>query len=181
MSIATRACLVACAIVCVLAPATAPAQPDGALRSATRAFVIHLDAPAAAVTPLFGPVLESRWSPDWKPRFLHPAVPQQVEGAVFITESAHGPATWLLTRYDEAAGEVRYEAFSPGFALTRIAIAVRPDPRRTGGSEAAVRYTRMALSPAANHYVDEFDAHFESQAPHWEHALNAALHAGHAR
>lgn len=176
MSLVSRALLLGALLSAGVAHAEAPA-----LRSATRSFVIHLDAPAATTLPLFGPVRESEWAPDWTPTFLHPPVPTQSEGAVFVTDGPPGrQLTWLLSRFDEAAGEVRYEILAPDFALTRIAIQVRPGPQ-PARSVATVRYTRMALTPAANEYIEKFERHFESQGPHWESAINAALRSGAAR
>jgi hypothetical protein len=162
------------AIALAAAASLAHAQP--ALRDASRSFTVELDAPPAVAFPLFGPVREAEWAPGWKPKFLHPATPAQAPGAVFLTEGEHGTLTWLVSRYDEAAGEVAYEVLAPGYALTRITIRVAPAPT-AGHSIATVGYRRAALSPSANAYVEAFERHFESQGPHWQAAINSALAA----
>jgi hypothetical protein len=162
------------AALAVLAAAATAQEP---LRSAARSFTIHLDAPPAATAPLFGPVREAEWAPTWTPRFLHPAAPAQVEGAVFTTDGPHGTLTWLLSRFDERAGVIDYEVLAPGYALTRISIRVAPG-RTANTSDAVVTYRRMALAPEANTYVEEFERHFESQGPHWQEAINAAIAKG---
>ena len=37
-----------------------------------QSFTIGLNGSVADVTPLFGPVREAEWAPDWSPRFIHP-------------------------------------------------------------------------------------------------------------
>ena len=157
-----------------LAAAASVAHAQPALRDASRSFTIELNAPPAAAFPLFGPVREGEWSPGWAPQFLHPAVPTQAAGAVFVTEGEHGTLTWLLSRYDEAAGEAAYEVIAPGRVLTRIAIRVTPAVQARH-SIATVSYRRAALAPAGNADVEAFEHHFESQAAHWQGAINAAL------
>ena len=53
-----------------------------------QSFTIGLNGSVADVTPLFGPVREAEWAPDWSPRFIHPAQGAQREGVVFTTTSA---------------------------------------------------------------------------------------------
>jgi hypothetical protein len=63
----------------------------------TQSFTIKLNGSVADVTPLFGPVREAEWVPDWSPRFIHPAMGVQREGVVFTTTSGHGgDRLWLL-------------------------------------------------------------------------------------
>jgi len=62
-----------------------------------QSFAFDLPAGVADATPLFGPVREREWSPDWAPRFIHPADPAQREGAVFTTATHNGTRLWVLT------------------------------------------------------------------------------------
>ena len=50
---------------------------------------ITFDLPAAAsrALPLFGPVREAEWSPDWNPDFVYPAENRQAAGTVFTQRS----------------------------------------------------------------------------------------------
>ena len=50
-----------------------------------QSFTIILNGSVSDVTPLFGPVREAEWAPDWSPRFIHPAQGVQREGVVFTT------------------------------------------------------------------------------------------------
>jgi hypothetical protein len=56
----------------------------------TQTFTITLNGSVAEATPLFGPVREREWAPDWSPRFIHPAQGAQHDGVVFTTTNSHG-------------------------------------------------------------------------------------------
>src|SRR4030095_6546265 len=75
----------------------------------TQSFTIVLNGSVADVTPLFGPVRETEWAPDWSPRFIYPAQGVQREGAVFTTTTSQGrDRVWLLTAYEVTNGRVEY-------------------------------------------------------------------------
>jgi hypothetical protein len=151
-----------------------PAARAGDLQSVTHAFTLALDAPVARAAPLFGPVREAEWSPAWKPAFLHPAEPAQVEGAVFTTgPDPQARSLWILTDYAPAEGRIAYVVVAPGVLATQIRVALVP--RGTGGSSATVTYRRWALAPAGNALVEAFAKHADSMGPHWEAAVNGAL------
>src|ERR1700730_5538906 len=125
----------------------------------TQSFTIILNGSVSDVTPLFGPVREAEWAPDWSPRFIYPAQGAQHEGAVFTTTSGHGNARlWLLT-----ANEIK--------------IRVVPDGEQH--CKATITYRRSALAPEGNEEVAKLDAQWaEEQRIHWETAINEALAKG---
>jgi len=85
-----------------------------ALEERTQSFTISLNGPLADVTPLFGPVREAEWAPEWSPHFIHPAHAAQEEGVVFTTTSGHSKdRLWLLTAYDVREGRVEYVVVTP--------------------------------------------------------------------
>src|SRR5215813_8739445 len=89
----------------------------------TQSFTIVLNGSIADVTPLFGPVRETEWAPDWSPRFIHPAQGVQREGVVFTTTGDHGrERLWLLTTYDVENGRVDYVVITPAFTANEIKI-----------------------------------------------------------
>src|SRR5215470_15976906 len=93
----------------------------------THSFTIKSNGSVADVTPLFGPVREAEWAPDWSPRFIHPATGVQREGVVLTTTSAHGgDRLWLLTTYDVADGRVEYVVTATALVTTEIKICVAP-------------------------------------------------------
>jgi hypothetical protein len=143
-----------------------------------QSFTIGLNGSVADVTPLFGPVREAEWAPDWSPRFIHPAQGVQREGVVFTTISGDGrDRLWLLTTYDLRNGRVEYVVITPAFTASEIKIHVLSDGERH--SRATIMYRRSALAPEGNTEVARLDAHWaEQQRIHWETAINEALTKG---
>ena len=96
----------------------------------TQSFTIILNGSVSEVTPLFGPVREAEWAPDWSPRFIHPVQGVQREGVVFTTSPGDGrDRLWLLTTYDVRNGRVEYVVVTPAFTANEIKIRVVPRPR----------------------------------------------------
>src|SRR5256885_3730259 len=111
----------------------------------TQSFTIILNGSVADVTPLFGPVREAEWAPDWSPRFIHPSQGAQREGVVFTTTGADGKnRLWLLITYDLGNGRVEYVVITPAFAANEIKIRVLPDGEQH--SKATITYRRAALA-----------------------------------
>jgi hypothetical protein len=148
------------------------------IQQRAQSFTIGLNGSVADVTPLFGPVRESEWAPDWSPRFIHPAQGVQREGVVFTTTSGDGrDRLWLLTTYDLRNGRVEYVVITPAFTAAEIKIRVLSDGERH--SRATITYRRSALAPEGNTEVAQLDAHWaEQQRIHWETAINEALGKG---
>jgi hypothetical protein len=160
------------AAVTLLFAACAQPPPEP-LRAEVRSFAIELPVPVADAAPLFGPVREREWAPQWAPTFVQPAAPAQEEGAVFTTSDAHGESLWVLTDYDPAAGRIGYVMLQPGVVVAQLRIELRP----TGDSAcvATVTSRRTALSSAGNEAVDRFAQHFAQQGPHWHQAIAGSL------
>jgi hypothetical protein len=146
-----------------------------AVEQRTQSFTIGLNGSVADVTPLFGPVREAEWAPDWSPHFMHPTQGVQREGVVFTTTNGHGKdRVWLLTTYDGTNGRVEYVVMTPAFTANEIKIRVVPDGERH--CKATITYRRSALAPEGNEEVTKLDAHWtEEQRIHWEKAINEAL------
>lgn len=143
-----------------------------------QSFTIGLNGSVADVTPLFGPVREAEWAPDWSPRFIHPAQGVQREGVVFTTTSGDGrDRLWLLTTYDLRNGRVEYVVITPALTAAEIKIRVLSDGERH--CRATITYRRSALAPEGNTEVAKLDTHWaEQQRIHWETAINEALTKG---
>jgi hypothetical protein len=149
-----------------------------ALEQRTQSFTISLKGSVADVTPLFGPVREAEWAPSWTPRFLHPELGGQCEGAVFTSVSSNGTERLgLLAAYDLKEGRVEYVFIAPGFTANEIKIRVLPDGDKQ--CKATITYRHSALAPEGNKEVQKLNAHWaEQQRAHWESAINAALAKG---
>ena len=162
-------------------PSTADGEVvrDHALVQVTRTMSLDLPAGADAAFPLFGPVRESEWSPDWAPEFVTP-VPgaQSPDGAVFTTGAKETPAVWLMTDYDPARRIVRYVNVRPGRLVTQIWIEV--SSASPGSSRADVTYRCTLLGPEGRDSLAHFTGAFPDFKEHWEKAIRAALAHGKA-
>jgi hypothetical protein len=164
------------AVMLIAVAMVQPGEPAvAALEQRTESFTIMLNAPVAAVTPLFGPVREAEWAPDWTPRFIYPTQGAQREGVVFTTIAADGKERlWLLTAYDVKEGRVEYVFVTPRFTANEIKIRVIPEGE--GQCKATITYRHSAITPEGNEEVAKLDAHWaEQQRVHWQTAINAAL------
>jgi hypothetical protein len=144
----------------------------------TQSFTIELNGSVPDVTPLFGPVREAEWAPDWSPRFIHPAQAVQREGVVFTTSHGHGRnRLWLLTTYDVRNGRLEYVVVTPASTANEIKIRVLPDGEQH--CKATITYRRSALTPEGNQEVAKLDEHWaEEQRIHWKTSINEVLAKG---
>lgn len=141
---------------------------------AAASIELHLNASADAAFPLFGPVRESEWAPEWSPVWIYPSAPlQSADGAVFTTSYKAGVATWVMTAYDTDKRTVEYVNFIPGRRVTQISITVRPETAAT--SIASVSYRVTALSQEGGVFVAYFAKNFPGEGPHWEKAVNDSI------
>ena len=149
-----------------------------ALEQRTQSFTIVLKGSVADATPLFGPVREAEWAPDWAPHFLHPPEGAQREGVVFTTTTSKGrERLWLLTVYDIKEGRVEYVIVTPGFTANEVKIRVVPDGDRQ--CKATITYRHSAVAPEGNEEANKLDARWaDQQRVHWETAMNALLAKG---
>jgi hypothetical protein len=135
---------------------------------------LHLNASADTAFPLFGPVRESEWAPDWSPVWIYPPDPRQTaDGAVFTISRHSGSSTWVMTVYDTDRRTVEYVNFLPGNRITEISITVRPETPAT--SIARVSYRVTALSQSGSAFVAHFAKNFPAEGPHWEKAINDSI------
>src|SRR4029450_282776 len=107
----------------------------------TQSFTIILNGSVSDVTPLFGPVREAEWAPEWSPHFIYPGQGVQREGVVFTTTSGDGrDRLWRLTTYDLRNGRVEYVVITPAFTAAEIKIRVLSDGEQH--SRATITYRR---------------------------------------
>jgi hypothetical protein len=159
--------------------ACAQQHAGSAQARAAASIELHLNASADAAFPLFGPVRESEWAPDWSPTWIYPAVPlQSAEGAVFTTSHRTEVASWVMTVYDTDKRTIEYVNFTPDYRVTQIFITVRPDTAAT--SIARVTYRVTALSPEGGEFVAHFAKEFPGEGPHWEKAINDSIRKNHS-
>lgn len=145
------------------------ASNDATTLTKTASIVLHLNAAPDLAFPLFDPVNETKWDPEWRPKLLGSRVE---EGLVFLVGDGVDRTAWLVDRYEPAAHRISYVVTGRS-TLTRIIIALRPD---AGGSQATVTYVKTALDAHAIPKVEHFAEHFPLEQAHWESAINAVLH-----
>ena len=157
---------------------TLAGEAGRAVEQRAQSFTIGLNGSVADVTPLFGPVREAEWAPEWSPRFIHPAQGAQEDGVVFTTTTGPGKdRLWLLTAYDIKEGKVEYVVVIPALTASEIKIRIVPDGEQH--CKATITYRRSALTPEGNEEVAKLDAHWvREQQIHWERAINEALAKG---
>jgi hypothetical protein len=137
-------------------------------------FTVHLDAGPGQVFPLFGPIGEREWAPDWDPKMIFPAEGLSLaKGSVFTTSGADGEEIWLVTGCDAQNGFISYVAVRPGHVVTEIEVRVQKQGENKSIAEVTHRST--ALSAAGNHLVKALPENAARHAAHWQHAINEAL------
>lgn len=137
-----------------------------------RTMTLSLEGSADDVFPLFGPLREREWDPEWDPSFIAPDDGQScATGTVFST--ADPDRVWVMTVYDPARRSVRYVMVQASVVTFEIAVDV--SPAGPGASTADVMYRRTALSPEGETALEEFSRSWPSWAQQWEQAINALL------
>ncbi|MFN8448608.1 MAG: hypothetical protein U0521_08470 [Anaerolineae bacterium] len=113
----------------------------------TRSTVIHLNGIPDEVFPLFTPVGEYKWIPDWQPELIYPPSGEAMTNNVFATQHpGHARTIWVTVDYDAEAHHAEYVNITPGFQSIRIDIRCRAVD---GGTEARVTHTLIAIAEAA--------------------------------
>lgn len=162
----------------------AHAEPAENARDATtvkrtrQTMQFDLNASADRVFPLFGPIRESEWDPNWKPAMLFPADGSQTgDGAVFtVTHPGAQASVWVMSRYDAAARQIQYVRFTPGAVVVLIDIGVRSAGRSR--SVATVTYNYTSLSPEGDRILERFEQVFPHWPREWGDAINHYLATG---
>lgn len=136
-------------------------------------MVLRLPAPPALAFPLFGPVRETEWAPEWSPTILYPPDRSQKAGAVFTTTNRHQDRIWVLSTYDEAALKISYVIVRPRISAGQLDIALRA----VGQSESEVTVTHRvtSLSEEGDAHVKTMATHFPLEREEWEQAISARL------
>lgn len=140
-------------------------------------FAFAVRFPYAQVAPLFGAWTERLWAgPDWRPRFIFPNPPEDLEGMVFTVPHGRRASVWLNTAFDLERGRVQYAYVVPGVQAVLIDIALSPSDE--GGTAAEVRYRRTALASRHNARVREMARNDAASGPLWARQIEASLAMG---
>lgn len=147
----------------------------------TRTHTIHLPAAPARVFPLFSPLGEKHWEPEWNPEMLYPASGAAQMGTVFTTRHADEPVRiWTIITYDHAQTRISYLNVAPTSHLSRIDISCAATGTQT--TSATITYTLTALTTQGNAYLDGFTAeYYQAYIAAWERAITHYLAHGQPR
>lgn len=147
-----------------------------ASRSRKLAGTIQVDGPVARVFPLFSPLGERHWVPDWNPELLHPKGVEWAEGLIFRTRDENGEAIWVVTRLDPSAHEVEYHRVEPDRYVARVAVHCRP--LAADVTEVSTAYEFVGLSEHGNAEIAHMnDQDYAEKMARWSRWINEYLHA----
>jgi hypothetical protein len=146
----------------------------------TNTHTIQLSGPPDRVFPLFTPLGEKAWAPEWDPVMLYPASGDTLVGTVFTVHQSDGAqAVWTIADYDPAHYRITYVIVVSGVRLSWI--EVRCQPGADDSTQVEVTYTHTALTPEGNAYIamqtGEFHRH---RIESWKTAIDHYLAHGHA-
>jgi hypothetical protein len=147
---------------------------DFVSRSVRLVASITLEGSVEEVFPLFSPLGEKHWVPDWNPELLHPPGVVWEEGLVFRTGEEMGEAIWVVTRLDRALHQVQYHRVEPGRYVARI--EVRCSAAADGATEASTEYEFIGLSRRGNDEIAAMSQKgYVQKMARWRGWINAYL------
>ena len=151
------------------------AQPATEILMHTKtSFELTVRAPYAQTAPLFGPEGERAWAgKDWDPKFIHPQVAHDEEGAVFTVKHGSHNAVWVTTVFDTDGRHYQYVCFIPEIMVTTIDVRFTEINSHTTGVH--VTYARTAVTTEGNDHVAAMTAGDQSSGKEWQAAIDAYL------
>lgn len=153
-------------------------MPTFIAQQITRSHTIQAPAAPADVFPLFTPLGEKHWEPDWNPEMLYPASGAARVGTVFTTQHGNDPAKiWTIIGFDREQSQISYLNVAPTSHVTRIDIGCEAAGARA--TSATITYTLTGLTPQGDAYLDGFTAeHYQAYITSWESAITHYLTQG---
>ena len=135
---------------------------------------IRLPAPIARVFPLFSPLGEKLWVPDWNPELLYPPNIDWAEDQLFRTREEFGSAIWVVSELDFEAYYVVYHRVEADRYVAQI--GVRCYPASADVTEANIVYRFVGLSERGNQEINAMSQRsFEEKMERWTGCLNEHL------
>lgn len=154
--------------------ADAPGQHETEFTSEklSRTAEIVLEGDPGEVFPLFNPLEEPKWAPQFQPIVIYPADRQVQEGMTFKTAANEheGELVWRINEYDEATLHLQYLVFNQRQVFTITIDCSELDDRKT---LARVTYDFIALGqPGVASNQARADRIFADDLSDWEKAIN---------
>lgn len=131
------------------------------------------------VFPLFSPLEEKKWVPDWNPDFLYPPNGDFIENLVFKTKSSNEfekEFNWITSYLNIEEFLVIYTVFTINRVWT---IKVKCSTIDINKTEAEVSYTFTALNEKGNSInKDSLAIMYKNELKDWEASINFFLETG---
>ena len=141
----------------------------------TRTAEIVLNGRIAEVFPLFNPVEEPKWAPEFQPKFVYAADRTVQQGMTFKT-AGHGDEAdlvWRINEYDQATYHIQYLVYATDRYWT---ITIDCHEADGGKTSARVTYDFLPLERAGVAVSRaSINVLFANELTDWEQAINSYL------
>jgi hypothetical protein len=139
-----------------------------------RTYTQKLHATPGEVFPLLCPVREMEWVAGWHPLAVYSRSGFAEPDCVFLTGEAGAESVWVITRHDPTNFHLEILKVTPWTTIARITVLLKPG--ESGGTDAEVTYSYMALDEAGKEFVENYtEGYYEEFMRYWESSLNAYL------
>ena len=151
---------------------------------------MNIKGPVEKVFPLFDPVNESKWIPEWQIQVVYQEEEGVIsEGMVFLTDTGESEGLWNDLEFQEASSKariwnilafdlsqhfVKYQYVWPGKVLVQVEVSC--EETATQNTEVTMTYSLTALSESGNTMVQQWSTEsMKSRLTGWEKAVNDYL------
>lgn len=132
---------------------------------------ILLDGAVEDIIPLFTPLGETRWVPDWQPVFIDPVDGATTHGMVFRTSHDNEETIWACCDWRPEDGYVRYARVTPSSRFVFVEVHCRQ--RNAVQTEVEITYHLTALTPEGERYVEGLsEAKYASMLEEWHRLIS---------
>lgn len=132
---------------------------------------IQVPLPPRDAFVLFTALGERHWARGWDPHFPVPSADDSEPGTVFETESHGRRTTWVVTQRI-APTQVSYARFTPGDRTGTVSVTLHAHGE---GSDVEVSYDLTALTPEAEHDLQQFADGYAAYLQSWQSAISEYL------
>lgn len=146
-------------------------------KKVTKSAVIKLNGNIDKVFPLFNPIEEQKWAPEFKPHFIYPGNNKIQEGMSFKT-AGHGDEPeflWVITKYNQDDHLIQY-LVSTANRYWFITVNCNETTDNLESTTAEISYAYYALNETGLK-LNKFhlERMYEKNLKDWEEAVNNYL------
>ena len=126
-----------------------------------------VDAPVEKAFPLFSPLGEKDWVPEWNPELIHPMGAIWERGQIFLTKEERGDALWIVTAQDREHHSAEYWRLEPDRITARVRVRCNEEDGERTRVEVAYRF--VGLSETGNEDIAAMsEAAFDEKMLRWQ-------------